>query len=445
MDEDEDGDGEDVGPGIIPDPVTGLIDVKKIQTPAPGKSTVEQKLKAFFNDPEKSIKIFMSSYSRSMGYIWYQIFLFDSFFLKKTNHQIFFRANANLDCIPRVLHYFVNFLLRSKVLPQIEHQLRRSLEVIALAIIELPNTSNIAKTFPDKFSLACNACWGQKADGYMMLVTSEEEPVDDNTLEEPDAKRQKCDTDIPQPATPVEPEKETPAERTDTWGSGGDGDWGAAAEGWGQDIAVIEENSGWASLEVDKPESLLSVLGPTVLPLTHLPGIVERSMRRIVSIARPSPLVAQSPPLPDGIYEPSADAVELELDRRFTKVVLVPMIDWDGGESPVYTRPAILATSRGAVVVQDNQTPASPTQVQGSPQPHNPESDEITLLIDDNVSQIDYLRVGMAIGGTWVQLVRQGEPVVAKTKKKKGKSKKSGYWYLDELALIVPSFWTIDD
>jgi hypothetical protein len=70
MDEDEE---EDDGPGIKPDPVTGLIDVKKIQVQAPGKPTAEQKLKAFFNDPEKSIKIFMSSYSRSMGYIWYQI------------------------------------------------------------------------------------------------------------------------------------------------------------------------------------------------------------------------------------------------------------------------------------------------------------------------------------------------------------------------------------
>ena len=73
MDEDEDG---DVGPGIVPDPVTGLIDVKNIQVPDPGKPkqpTAEQKLKAFFNDPEKSIKIFMSSYSRSMGYIWYLI------------------------------------------------------------------------------------------------------------------------------------------------------------------------------------------------------------------------------------------------------------------------------------------------------------------------------------------------------------------------------------
>ena len=91
MDEDEDGDGggagggEDVGPGIVPDPVTGLIDVNKIQVPAPGKPskpskpTVEQKLKAFFDDPEKSIKIFMSSYARCMGYIWYLVFLISLF------------------------------------------------------------------------------------------------------------------------------------------------------------------------------------------------------------------------------------------------------------------------------------------------------------------------------------------------------------------------------
>ena len=81
MDEGEDG--EDGGSGIVPDPVTGLIDVKNIQVPAPGKPTqptVEQKIRAFFDDPEKSIKIFMTSYSRSMGYIWYQYFLFNVFF-----------------------------------------------------------------------------------------------------------------------------------------------------------------------------------------------------------------------------------------------------------------------------------------------------------------------------------------------------------------------------
>jgi hypothetical protein len=295
------------------------------------------------------------------------------------------------------------------------------LEVIALAMIELPNALNIAKTFPDKFSLACNACWGKRADGYTTLV--EGDLVDDNTLEEPEAKRRKYDTDIPpEPAAPVEHEKESP------WATGSVYDWGAAG-GWGQDVEGTDENSGWA-LQVDKPESLLSVLGPTVLPLTHSPGIVERSMRRIVSVTRPPSSVAKSPLLPEGIYKPNADAVERELDRRFAKVVLAPMVDWDGGESPVYTKPAILATSQGAVV--------PPT----SPQPHSPESDEITVLIDDIATQIDYLREGIAIGGTWVQLVRQGDP---DAKKMRGKSKKSSYWYLDEFALTVPSFWTIDN
>lgn len=42
----------------------------------------------------------------------------------------------------------------------------------------------------------------------MTVTTSDvEEPVvdSDDTMEEPDAKRQKCDTDVAQPATPVEP------------------------------------------------------------------------------------------------------------------------------------------------------------------------------------------------------------------------------------------------
>jgi hypothetical protein len=335
----------------------------------------------------------------------------------------------------------VAFLLRSKVFPQIEHQLRSSLEVIELAKFELPNTSNIAKTFPDKFSQACNACWGKKADGYDPGKFSKH----DNTLEEPKAKRQKCDTDIP-------------AKFTDSWAAGSVYEWGAVPaavlgsswgqdikvtdenSGWGQDVKVTNENSGWGpSSPIESSKSLLSLLGPTVLPLTHFPGIVERSMRRIVSITRPSSLVTKSPPLPEGVYEPNPDAVELELDRRFAKVVFAPMIDWDGGEAQLYRKPAILATSQGSVVNHHHSSSVSPT----CPQPHDPESDEITVVIDDIASQIDYLREGMAIGGTWVELVRQGDPVVSA--KKKGKSKKASYWYLDEVALIVPSFWTIDN
>jgi len=64
------------------------------------------------------------------------------------------------------------------------------------------------------------------------------------------------------------------------------------------------------------------------------------------------------------------------------------MIDWDGGESPVYTRPAILATSRGAVVFIKTTT-LHQLQVQGgssAQQLHNPAGDEITVSIDNVAS-----------------------------------------------------------
>lgn len=318
----------------------------------------------------------------------------------------------------------MTFLLQSNVFPLIENELRRSLVVTALAMNELPQVLKIGKTFPDKFSQACNTCWGKKADGYERPTI----PVDDSGLEEPKAKRQKYDTG---------------AHSTDDWSAPArsDYDWGsiAAAEGWGQGVEVTAGNSEWGNLsdwETDKPGNLFSLLGPTVLPLTHSPGIVERSMRRIVSITRPRSAAAKSLriPLTDAAREPHTDAFEVEdeLNRRFAKVALTPMIDWDGGEAPVYTKPAILATSQGAVVGRDgHHTPTSST----NSHPHNPEIDEITLLVDDIAS--DYLHEGMAIGATWVQLVRQGDAAAKKN------NKPSCYWYLDEFALVVPSFWAI--
>ena len=205
--------------------------------------------------------------------------------------------------------------------------------------------------------------------------------------------------------------------------------------GWG--VGEWSEEKNWTWPKVDESESLISLLGLTDLPLTHSPGIIERSIRRVTSIARPPSSAAKSSPLPDGIYEPNADAVELDLDRRFAKLVLAPMLDWDGGDptSPICSKPAVFQASGGAGVIQDrNPTTASATLVQGGSRPHDPTSDEITVLIEPIASQIDYLREGMAIGGTWVQLVRQGEPAVVE---------KPSYWYLDKLVIVVPSSWTI--
>ncbi|KAF8165855.1 hypothetical protein B0H34DRAFT_648389 [Crassisporium funariophilum] len=416
--------------------------------------TNEEKLRLFFSDPEKSIKIFMSSYSRSMGYIW---------------------AEANLDCIPRILAFFVNFLLRSKVLPDIERPLRRSLDFIALASTELPNSAAIAKNLPDKFSLACNSCWGKKADGYKTLVLDDIPEVkdfsqvndipegndvpeitdsaalqglDDIVPDEPQPKRQRLET---QGGPDSGPSWDSSLEAGDSWGSSGNNGWGGTdtppndtfdINEWGDSTFPDDppEENPWAILlEVSQPDSLLSLLGPTALPLTHSTGIVERSMRRIKSITLPSPNIPKSPPLGDGALEPVADAVELELERHFAKIVLVPMVDWDGGDAPVYTRPAILQTSQGAVV-NGSDVQAAP---EGGLKAHDPLNDEITWLIENVPARVELFREGMGIAGTWVQVARQGEPA-KKKKKGKSKSKKAAtFWYLDEMTVITPSFWTV--
>ena len=142
--------------------------------------------------------------------------------------------------------------------------------------------------------------------------------------------------------------------------------------GWGVGL-WSEEKLKWPKF--NKSDSLISLLGLTDLPLTHSPGIIERSIRRVTSIVRPPSSAAKSSPLPDGIYKPNADAFELDLDRRFAKLVLAPMLDWDGGDptSPICLKPAVLQASGGAVVVQDgNHTTASPALVQGGSQPHDP-------------------------------------------------------------------------
>ncbi|KAF8958505.1 hypothetical protein BDZ97DRAFT_1706028 [Flammula alnicola] len=415
MDDEDEGAGN-AGPSAS---MTGIITDQQLPALAANNkaaATNEEKLVTFFNSPETSIKVFMSSYARAKGYIW---------------------ADANLECIPRILGFFVNFLLRSKVLPEIERNLRRSLDVIAAALIELPNTAAIAKATPDKLSLACSACWGKKADGYSMVVidTPKESGARPSDTSDPQAeKEEKAGGDEKQDTTPKNP-----------WGSTNNdsGAWGNSAQdsddgnAWGIIPESLEADlSSWTNI---KQENLLDFLGPTALPLTHTTGIVERSMRQIKSVSGPSPNPPKSAAQGEGIFEPDADAVEVELDRQFTKVVLSPMIDWDGGESPVYSKPTILETSQGPVVQAGTPEVAEGT----TPKPHDPLKDEITILVETK-EHVSLLREGMAIGGTWVQLVRQGEGA-KKKKKGKSKSKKSipSYWYLDELAIVTPSFWTV--
>jgi hypothetical protein len=241
---------------------------------------------------------------------------------------------------------------------------------------------------------------------------------------------------------------------TDVSGWGG----GSATGTWGEDYDSSSFNfHPWTepAANWDPPEfnSLMALLGPTALPLTHTPGVVEWAVRRIKSFTHPPPTNAL--PMSPVVNEVDPEAVELELQGRFAKVVFSPWIGWDQtqDEMPHLAKPRILETSRGPVIGEGEKAEAitngtssgaaaSPQQPE-SLKPHDPFNDDITVLVEPGV--VEYLSVGMGIGATWVQLAREqdfAEDSTKMGKKKKGKSKKNTnrYWYIDELLMVLPSY-----
>ena len=317
-------------------------------------------------------------------------------------------------------------MIRSKVLPESDRQLRRALDAVETALIELPFTDAAMKKLPESVGAGCTECWGKKVERYQMVMTNLPAPPEPEPVEEPETKKQKIDD-------------EAAPSSSAGWGST-EGGWGSGEPGWGASAAEIAATNGWATTTISDEvwaldpvgQPFIRILGPTAFPLTHTPAVVERSMRRIKSILPPF----ANPPNSLPTEGPDATAVEIDLDRTFSKIVLAPMIDWDGGQAPVYTRPTILESSHGPVV-EEGVAPAA--LAEGSPKPHDPLNDDITVLVEKAIAEV--LREGMGIGGTWVQVVRQVAPV----KKKKGKSKKPPvYWYLEEAAFVVPSYWTVN-
>ncbi|KAH9482244.1 hypothetical protein JR316_0004342 [Psilocybe cubensis] len=420
---DEVGDGPDEE--VNEDPMAGIVldkevpEVLKIQKHLAEK---EDKLSTFFENPEKSIRIFLTSHAREMGYIW---------------------TEANQECIGHILQFFVNYLLRSKVLPEIERSLRRSLEPIAASIKEIPNISAMAKVNPDNFSKCCIECYGRKTDGYSIVELDLSQLPPNPLFEDP-------------PTTKIEEVNEdgdSKDKATSGWGNY-DPSWGNS--GWGNDstkcgdewggtiIDASSEFNGWddpvpeeeklSQWTIPKPKDVI----PPALAKTHTTGIVEQSMRRIKSIIPPPSNPPPPPVLEEGVGPDAAD-VENDLERQFTKLVLGPMIDWDGGEYPLYSQPTILPASVGAVA-----EPGAPEVPEGIPKPYDPFNDEITLLIE-STENVALFSEGMGLGGVWVQLVRQANAPVKKKKKGKSKSKKviPNYWYMEELSMATPSFWAI--
>ncbi|KAA1477409.1 hypothetical protein DENSPDRAFT_854324 [Dentipellis sp. KUC8613] len=205
------------------------------------------------------------------------------------------------------------------------------------------------------------------------------------------------------------------------WGDAGNATMPVVWDDDDDDDDVGNETAPWAR----PPPTLIGLLGPTALPLTHEPGVVEWSMRRIVSL---------HPPLPPRVPGSGPDAVEEALERSFGRVVFAPWLGWDKSEKSDIWKPVIPTTSKGAVVTEDA---GCAMEVKGGGRPHNPLKDEITVLVMPEI--VDLLSVGMGLGAHWIELARQdGVPSGDLKGKRKGCPR---YWYIEQVTHVLPSYY----
>lgn len=473
----------------------------------------DDRLWAFLNDPETVVKMFLSSYMRKEGLVW---------------------ADSNLSITPRLLFFFLRYILRNKLLPEYEAGLKKALAVVECAQVELPRTSEVAKIIPCEVSLALRDQYGSKAAQFKPIIIEDEEQeigklsngnidldglddgpwgdgnVDDENdpaLEEPTVEYV-GDGEYVDGEEPIDEEgianieevgDETEPIENDTvqadtgyngwndngWsdvpmdvdsGTGGvwdsQGTWNDASKFQFDDTPAID----WTS----PAYSLKNFLGIDTLPESYATGVVEESVRKIVSLHAPTGSATT-----DG-------ALEGEFESKLGRIVLAPWNDWDvpkeakgldemrrvyseiyrgrriskgirrshpkNGEEEAeediktlnpeelyedgreYSESAnariVWESSKGWVVDPDstnllfsNCTAEKPAPAElGSNNVHDPSKDTVQLLVDPAV--VDKLKdvVGLGLGGTFVQLVRDhGTP--------------TRYWYSDKLALVIPSFY----
>lgn len=416
------------------------------------------------------------------------------------------RSDRNLVIGPRITTFFINFLIRNNVLPESHHErgFKRALELAELALKELPLTAKIGQALPDDLSLGLKECFGQMSGGSFLLngvalkewgkweSDNKKDTQDDEG--ERQTKKQKLDEEEGLEAEKGEEKGEEKIDdfeaelkaanieviHTDTLpniekeiigdnigmdvdlGSGASWDcpdkqWIAGDDGWDKAPgAGTSDPSGWGEPcpgqenpwdLASRPSLLMKILGPTILPLTHTTGIVEQSTRRIKTIILPPAIPAKS--VVGGSEGEDPESVEEELEKLFAKVVLEP---WVGEETSDIRRPIIRASSKGPVVPGSLMEDGTAVEG-GAPAPeakgtiHNPLESDITLLIDPACADLISPRMGLL--ATWVQIVRQEEKPKSEStsgtkpkKRKKGKKTPKGYWYMEELLVTFPSFYT---
>lgn len=353
--------------------------------------------------------------------------------------------------------------------------LRKAIAVVETAKRELPLTFVVGEALPDKVSRSFERLFGSFINNMYW-----------DGME--DKWRDSAGTKVEQPPAPTE---ETPTEEkvggdasnfkeflessgekdvqivdinqaevnppSSGWGDASSSAWDNQGGGWGDpqtsdthDGEGAWENSGdWGTTEtgwiIDEP-SLMEWLGPTLLPLTHTTGIMERSTRQITKVV-PLPQLTQQPTKKKGKGKSKVveELVEEELEKRLAYMVVAPWRKVGDHQSSDAVAPYILPDSRGLVACDKEESQGG--QESSDSSIHNPAKDEIIVLITPQTAE--KLHVGMGLQGVWVQIARrdpnaEDEVVEGDSKKKKGAPGVNGeatkWWYLEQLMCAIPSY-----
>ncbi|KXN90055.1 hypothetical protein AN958_05060 [Leucoagaricus sp. SymC.cos] len=352
----------------------------------------EEQLIDFLLDPERAVKVFLSSYSRDQSFWW---------------------TNDNLDIMPRVLCFFLKFVLKNRVFPDAndERNFQKALRIAEAGHKELPLTPVIAKFLPDEFSKACRDYWGAQRKHTAWSDDEDDDEGRGNTNADGDN-----GVVISDAAGAISKITNIDIDEDEDGELEGDG-----PSAYNTSTPSLKSFSPLPILK-PTPEAFKSLLASTnPFPTTHTLGTVERSLRRIKRVYPPGAFVSFHTksfyPPTHGVLNDSLNATERDLETMLAKIVLVP---WLGSGVHGFEAPEILRRLNHT----DDQNV------------HDPLEDEITVLVSVASKHLDVLRdaVGMGIAGTWVQIVPIGEDGAD--------SRMSKYWYLEEHSLVVPSFET---
>lgn len=416
----------------------------------------ERALDAFYQDPERMIKLFLTSYSYDKGVYWSELKIRDT---------------------PILVETFLNFLENNDVFSATEkstkYGIARAKKIVELAKQEMPHTTKLARLFPEPWGKACGEIWGQRIGGGWSFGCLPEDPKSSNASMDVDAKPDPTSADDPDtPKLFIPTDAELAADSVEPPSINGHQTEWSASGGWGGDPADtwepengeqppwLEGESTWNVEEFMAPpeedpatiwgstgppprERVEAIIGPNRLPETYVTLRVEASSRIIGAVVEPTP--NPNPP-PAGSILPFGEIAAQSLAR----LTLLPSPESkhapiSGGcvNKPIMLSPPIDETKFGWV---------------GQ---HDPLVDNITVLIQPDEVLLEALRfgVGMVITGTFIQVAElptpaqedpaeapqltDGEPPKKKKKKKGKKDPTSGgrsWWFLYQMGQVYPTF-----